>query len=206
MTEPRTFSVRHDQPIEVDFDVDRRLAALRRDHTVKGMFTVPVVDKLVKQIGQSGFERVKRSLLAPPKGSHVAFTSYPIADHQRLTIELVKKLHADLPLSEGMRRFERSSAERFAGSTLGRVIVAVVADPRAALLKLPEISDMVSNVGRMTAVDEGDGVRLGYRDYSGFLDCAVIGSLEGVVSFFRKSPRIDVRILGDRDADFLVRW
>lgn len=206
MTDARSFSVRPDQSIDVEFDVERRLAALRRDHSVKGMFTVPVVDKLVKQIGPAGLDRVKRSLHAPPKAAHVAFTSYPIADHQRLTIELVKKLHPDLPLSEGLRRFERSSAERFADSTLGKVLVAVLSDPRAALMKLPEINDMVSNTGRITATEEGDGVRLCYRDYSGFLDCAVVGSLEGVVLFFRKSPRIDVRVLGDRDADYLVRW
>ncbi len=191
----------HDELCE--FDVETRLGALAPHHTVKGMFTAEVV----RQLRSDELDRVKKELVAPPRTAHRAFTDYPVVDHQRLTITLVRRLHPNLSIAEALRRFERSNASRFADTTLGRVMVAMLRDPAAGLLKLPEIGRMVSNVGHIRASRAGDhAVRLVYTSYSGFLDSAIIGSLEGVVMFFGKQPTIEADIRSFSDAEYLVRW
>ncbi len=198
-----TFTVTPGVPLSTDFDVDARLAALAAHHTVKGMFTAAVV----RQLRPDEFQKVKTELVAPPRAAHRAFADYPVVDHQRLTVTLVRRLHPTLPIAEALRRFERSNASRFADTTLGRVMVAMLRDPAAGLLKLPEISRMVSNVGDIHASRAEDhAVRLVYAGYSGFVDCAIIGSLEGVVMFFGKRPTIEARIRSSTDAEYVVRW
>ncbi len=191
-----------DTPLTVGFDVRERLARLHRQHTVKGFFTLPVA----KRLGPAELDRLRPLLLEPPKRSHLPFTDYPVADHQLLTIELVKREYPRLPLSEGIRRFERSTASRFADSMLGKVVVSVLDGPRSALLKLPDVSARVANLGGITVSEKAGGVLVQYRGYSGFLDCAMIGALEGVVMLFRKSPRVEATIHSEHDGDYLVRW
>ena len=196
------FSTTLENALDLPFDVEERLAALSPKATVKGMFT----SQIAKRLGPR-FDELKPRLIAPPRMGYLPFVDYPVVDHHRLTIGLVERLHPDLSLAEGLRRFERSVPARFAESTLGKVMVATLRTPKAALLELPRISSMVSAAGRIVASEVGsDGVRLRYRDYSGLLDCSVLGSIEGVVLFFGRKPRIDAEIEGPRDAILTVRW
>jgi len=189
--------------LSFDFDASERLSTLSPDHTVKGMFTAQVV----RQLRREELDAVRKDLVSPPRGMPLPFSDYPVVDHQRLTITLVRRLFPGLPLAEALRRFERSSASRFADTTLGKVMVSMLRDPSAGLMKLPEISRMVSNVGEIVASRTSESfVRLEYSNYSGFVDCAIVGSLEGVVQFFGKQPKIEVEIRSARDASYVVRW
>ncbi len=199
---PRKFHTELGKPLDFPFDVESRLAALSPKHSVKGMFTATVV----KRLGEAEHQRLKPLLLAPPRGNYVAFSSYPVVDHQRLTIALARRLFPAVPITEALRRFERSAAERFAETTLGKVVVAALDSPGTGLMRVPEISHLVSHVGTISAERVQDGVKLSYREYSGFLDCAMVGSLEGAVMFFGYKPEIEVSLQSERDGDFVVRW
>lgn len=203
MPASRHLIVSLETPLDAPFDIDARLAGLSSRHTVKGMFTAQVR----KRLGEAEYARLRPQLLDPPRASYIPFSNYLVIDHQRLTIALAQRLYPGASLTEALRRFERSSAERFAETTLGKVIVAALDSPRTGLLRIPEISRLVSDVGEIDATPVDDGwVRFRYRGYSGFLDCAMVGSLEGAVMFLGHTPEVEVSLHSEHDGDFLVRW
>jgi uncharacterized protein (TIGR02265 family) len=198
----QSFRTSADQPLEIPFDVEERIAAIPRSATIKGMFMTPVIDGLGAEL-----EAHLPRLQDPPKaGKYLAFHNYPQADCARLAFALARKTWPKLPHAEACRRLGRRDIQNFRASTLGRVTLSLLGDPESTLMKLPDVYGMILNGGGCRAERHGAGVRLVYAGISGTLDNLQIGTVEGIVMNYGKDPVIDVHMEAHDRAVFEVRW
>lgn len=106
---------------------------------VRGMFFT----SLVKRLG-ADYASIVPFLAEPPPGKYVPFRSYPQHDHLLLLAVLAQREYGAHSHAEGMRRLAREDFHTFVSSTLGKVLMAMAGDPRAALAKLPAIYENVA--------------------------------------------------------------
>lgn len=198
-----TFTTDLSSALDGTFDPEARFASFPPHYTIKGVFFTG----LVAMLGDR-FDTVAQGLSAPPRlGRYLPFRDYPQVDYSRVTHAAVKHCFPDLPLREAARRVARNDFAAFASSTVGTVMLSVMRDPSEALLRFPEIHRLVLRGGRVDAEPlSPHGIRLEYRDFLGWVDCYVIGTLEGAVGLFGATPTLDVTLFSDRHARYDVRW
>jgi uncharacterized protein (TIGR02265 family) len=165
------------QPLTGDLDAEAVARAIPKSQVVKGMFFLRHVSLLGPE-----FANVIPTLEAPPRfGKYVPFSDYLQCDYMRVMTAVARKSYARLGLREGMRRLGRDDFNVFGESTFGRVILAVVGDAKAALLKTPGIY-MKMAPGDWTATGEEiehDLVRIEFSPTFGSWEYQ-LGQLEGV--------------------------
>lgn len=196
----RRFRVTPDVSLEQELDADDRVARTPRDHTIKGMFLTRHARWLEEELP------ALRPQLLVQTASYNPFGDYPQADHARLAIAAARKLFPALPLAEGLRRVERHAADVFVGSSVGRVLSSLASDPSTGLRMFPMAWRHMQTGGELTVVPGSRGVRIEVRDLAPWLDCSMIGSLEGAVVFFGRRPVIEVELTSDFDASYEVTW
>lgn len=195
--------VRGGQSLQNDFDAEERFAKFPAEFTLKGLF----FPRLVLMLGDE-WTKLESSLQAPPHfGKYFPFSDYPQVDYSRLTYAVSKKCFPRLPLREAARRVARRDFEVFADSRVGGVMLSMLAGVDSALLKLPQILDIVLSGGscKGTRLDD-KAVRLEWDNFLGWLDCYSIGMVEGIVSHFGHAATIEVRMQKYGFATYDVRW
>lgn len=199
----QTFTTELSRPLVVHFDLEQRLADIQGEHFVKGMFLARAAGVLGEDL-----PAVLPKLKAPPRlGRFIPFADYPVIDHMRVSVLAAMKEFPGVAPAEAMRRYERDGVSTVAESTIGKVTVKLLSDLKAAYLRVPDVSKMLSPGWQVTASAEGDRcVRLSYRNSPGFLDCGTIGSLEGIALLFKAEPRIEVLLATRFAADYVIRW
>jgi uncharacterized protein (TIGR02265 family) len=182
--------------------LEERFARTPRHYTIRGVF----FEQLVRTLGEE-WRALEKELLAPPEdGEYSALGEYPQIDHARLAVAAARKQFPTLPLREGLRRIERGAAAHFAQSSMGKVITLVVSDPRSAFRALPSAYLHIQKGGTLRATIRGAGAHVEARDFAPWVDCSLIGALEGMVVLFGKRPSMEVELLSDFDADFDIDW
>jgi uncharacterized protein (TIGR02265 family) len=183
-------------------DAASMLDGFRPAHMVKGMFC----SRLVSELG-STFAAMSSELTAPPRlGRYLPFTDYPMLDQARLAFAVARKRSPRAPLGEAVRRLARDDISVFLTSTLGKITVAVVDDPRSALLAVPTAYKHTVRGCRFEAEPSGErGVRLTAFDLPGAWGYQ-IGQLEGIVMHWRATPTIRCADLGSGRRRFDVTW
>jgi uncharacterized protein (TIGR02265 family) len=177
-----------------DFDPEERAREIPPSFVLKGMFFA----RLVERAGPS-WEAIQPTLESPPRGGrYVAFSNYPQSDYERLTAFVARKLHRQVGLREAIRRLGRDDFDVFAISTLGRVVLAVVGDARAALLKIPYVYSKVAPGDWSVRAEELDAgtIRVEFLPNYGSWEYQV-GQLEGIVTAFDRAPALRVALLPD---------
>lgn len=191
-------------PLRGTVDVEQQAAAVPPSHVVKGMFFA----NLARILGPEGFEQLVPTLSVPPtRGRYLAFKDYPQSDYVRLSCAAAAHRFPGVDLREGMRRLAREDFDTFTSSTLGRVIMAVVRDPRTALLRCPSVYEKVApGDWTIEAHDLEPGTtRIEFQRYP--TDWAyTLGQLEGVVLHYEVDPETTVTELGDGHIRFDVRY
>lgn len=190
-------------PLKGSFDPEQRFALFPSTYTIKGLF----FPRLVEMLGD-GFASLAPTLRMPPKdGRYVAFNDYPQSDYSRLVWAVARRCFPTLPPREAARRVAWRDIDVFGASRVGGVTLALLGDPRSALTKLPEMMNLVLKGGALLSRDRGpDRVFLEYRRFFGWIDCYVIGTLEGIVQHFGKQPTINVEITGEGEATYDIAW
>lgn len=199
----RTFRVTPDVSLEHELDVEERIARTPAQFTIKGMFLL----RHMRPLGAS-YAELRPLLREPPEGDrYQPFADYPHVDHARLTVAVAARLFPTVSLAEAVRRIERHMAEVFVSSNLGRAVSALAASPAAALKLYPVAWRHSQSGGVVTAHEVGRGrVRVEVRRAAPWLDCGVLGSIEGTVVLFGKRPIVEVELLSDFDANYDVTW
>jgi uncharacterized protein (TIGR02265 family) len=186
---------------EGGLDVEERFAKTPRDYTIRGMFFA----SLVRDVGDD-WPVIAKELLAPPDdGQYATLGDYPQIDHARLAVAAARKRHPDVSLREGLRRIERGAASAFAQSTIGHV-VGMFAEPLTLFRVLPDLHHHMQRGGTMRYVTRGTGARIELREFAPWLDCSMLGAIEGVVVLFGKRPFIEITLHSNHDADFDIDW
>jgi uncharacterized protein (TIGR02265 family) len=183
------------RPMTGDFDWEERAREIPASYVVKGMF----FHRLVERAG-SDWNDIQGKLERPPRGGrYVSFSNYPQSDYERLTALVAKKLYRQVGLCEAVRRLAREDFDVLASSTLGRVILSVVGDAHAALLKVPYVYSKVAPGDWVVTAKEldADSVRIEFVPNFGSWEYQV-GQLEGIVLAFGKSPSVRVALLPER--------
>jgi uncharacterized protein (TIGR02265 family) len=198
-----SFRVTPSVALRGSFDPERRFAMFPPTYAIKGLF----FPRLVEMLGD-GFRAVAPTLRMPPKdGRYVPFTDYPQSDYSRIVAAAARRCFAGMELREAARRVAWKDIDVYGASRIGGVTLALLGDPRSALTKLPDLINLVLKGGTIVARDRGPShVFLEYRRYFGWIDCYVIGTLEGIVQRFGKKPEIAVNIMGDGEATYDVTW
>ena len=173
------------QALSGDVDAEALARAIPKTNVVKGMFFT----RHVSQLG-AGFANVIPLLDAPPRfGKYVPFSDYLQSDYMRVMAAVARKSYARVGLREGMRRLGRDDFNVFGESTFGRVILAIVGDAKAALLKTPGIyMKMAPGDWTVTGEEiEESLVRIEFCPTYGSWEYQ-LGQLEGVVLKYGVEP------------------
>lgn len=177
------------QALSGDLDAEAIARRIPKTNVVKGMFFARHVSELGAE-----FAKVTPQLDAPPRfGRYVPFSDYPQSDYMRVSTAVALKVYPRLGLREAMRRLGRDDFSVFGESTIGKVILAVVGDARAALLKTPGIY-MKMAPGDWTVTGEElneTTVRIEFFPAYGAWEYQ-LGQLEGVVLKYGVSPTTTV--------------
>ena len=197
------FTLTPSTPLPITFDPEARIASVPRDATIKGIFLAKYVGPLGRQ-----FAEVARTLDAPPTvGRYLPFSDYPLRDMLRLLYATAARTHPGTPLPDACRRITRADLEVFGASSAGKVALALMTDPQAMLLRLPQLTrSMFSDYRGTSELLPGGGVRVHASGMHAQADCGAIGVLEGIVMFFGKTPRIEVDARSPSDATYDVTW
>jgi uncharacterized protein (TIGR02265 family) len=178
-------TVSSSQSLSGDVDAESIARQIPKTNLVKGMFFARHVSMLGAE-----FANVTQSLEAPPRfGKYVPFSDYPQSDYMRVMSAVARKSYARLGLREGMRRLGRDDFNVFGESTFGRVILAVVGDAKAALLKTPGIYMKMAPGDWIATGEEIDDttVRIEFCPTYGSWEYQ-LGQLEGVVMKYGVQP------------------
>ncbi len=196
------FETRLNIPLHRSIDTAHRIAQAPRSVTVKGMFFI----SHAAAVGHK-WPQVERKLFSPPReGRYVPFSDYPLADYYRIVFEGAAAAFPHLPLSEACRQAARHHMQVFASSTVGRVMLSMITDVRSALLALPEMFARGSNGILVKAKEEGDSVLIEMHNVGGVQDCSTIGTLEGCVIHYGGTPTMDVELITNNCAQYLISW
>lgn len=196
------FRVTPEAVLDDTMSFDERLARTPAEYTIKGLFFRSAVEALGPEV-----VLCEPQLSAPPPlGGYSAIADYSQRDHAVLAAAAARKLYPQLSLREGLRRMERGAAHEFAESSVGRVIVRFASSPTSAFQLLPRIFTHVQKGGVMQVRLRQNGVCVECREFAPWLDCSVIGALEGVVVLFGKRPTVDVKLISAFDADYDIDW
>jgi uncharacterized protein (TIGR02265 family) len=162
-------------------DPEERFARFPPGFTLKGMFFSRLVE-----IGGRHAATVQGKLVAPPRlGRYVPFADYPQVDYSRLAHAVATGMFPRLPVREAMRQLARLDYATFADSTVGRVSLALVSGAESALSAFPTAFSAVLRGGTLTVKKLGPGkFDVVLTDFYGWVDCYMLGTLEGVVDHF----------------------
>jgi len=202
----RTFRVTSDVSLDLELDAEDRIARTPRHYTIKGMFLA----RHVRALGAK-FDAIRDQLLEPPRGDqYLPFGDYPQSDHARLSVAVARQEFPSLRLAEALRRVERQAAEVFVASSVGRMLTSLASDPLTGFRLFPVAYRHMQSGGELVAIDlpagRSRGIRLELRDFAPWLDCSMLGTFEGGVVLFGRRPMIEVELLSDYDANYLVSW
>jgi len=175
-------------------DAEARFERFPRHYTIKGMFFTRVLATL-----GDGIDGVRAQLVEEPR-RYLPFRDYPQVDYSRLCYAAAIRSWPAQPVPEAMRRLARLDFEQFAGSRVGRVTLALAGDLPGSLRKLPDMYRMSIKGGAVSAKLEEDGIRVDFEDFHGWADCYALGTLEGIVQHYGKTPRIHAAFHSESDA------
>ena len=188
--------------LEDTIPISDRFARTPRHYMIRGLFFEP----FFRTLGEE-WHAIEKDLVAMPEGGRYAvFTEYPQIDHARFAVAAAAKQFPDLPEREGLRRIERSAAAQFEASSMGKILTALVTDPASAFRVLPSVYVHVQTGGRLQSVIGTSGARVEVRDFAPWVDCSLIGALEGIVVLLGKRPSITLELLNERDANYDIEW
>ncbi len=172
-----SFTISSNERIEGTVDVEALVASIPANYTVKGMFCARFVEALASE-----YRQVEPLLVAAPRlGRYLPFHSYPQADYQRLCLATAAKRFPRIGTREAVRRVARDDLQTFASSIIGKVVLALVADVRSTLLRLPDAYARVTVGGYATAEElDAQTLRIEFHGYHGMVDYT-LGQMEGVV-------------------------
>lgn len=197
-----TLTLSYNQVLSGDMDAESVARAIPKANVVKGMFFT----RHVAQLG-GDFTNVIPRLEAPPRfGKYVPFSDYQQSDYMRVITAAASKVYPRLGLREALRRLGRDDFNVFGESTVGKVILAVVGDAKAALLKTPGIY-MKMAPGDWEATGEEldeNTVRIEFFPAYGSWEYQ-LGQLEGVVVKYGASPTTTVSELPGKRIRYDVR-
>jgi uncharacterized protein (TIGR02265 family) len=186
---------------EYDLEACARSIPDGRGLVVKGIFFHRHVDIL-----GSEWDSVVQTLSAPPaRGRYLVFGDYHSADYIRVSGHAARKRYPGVGSREALRRLAREDFDVFATSTLGRVVMSVISDPRAALHKSPFVYEKMSPGDWRVVVTDVDEhtLSMDFMPYYGRWEYA-LGQIEGVVLHYRPTSTIRVRELSEQRVRFEV--
>lgn len=170
---------------------------------IKGMFFT----HLVEILGSEAPAFIAKLREPPRMARYLPFVGYPQLDHARMFLAAARKKYPGVALPEGMRQLARSNYDAFLSSTVGQVMASMTKTASQALDRLPDAMKLAHDSGVITTARLGErSTKISYRGYVGWLDSTMIGSVEAIVTRFAEAPSIDVELLAEFDADYIVRW
>jgi uncharacterized protein (TIGR02265 family) len=188
-------------PLVGDLAVEARAASIEPGFAVKGLF----FDKLRGRLGE-GWDEVKARLDAAPRlGRYVPFNNYPLGDYLRLIEAVARANYPDVALREGFRLSARDDFAIFADTTLGKIVLAAVGDPKSAMLAMGSVYTKMAPGDWSVIVSEVDDRSLSVRweNIPGHWEYQ-LGQTEGLVMSYDMTPTITVTELEPRRVRFDV--
>ncbi|MGZ3422161.1 MAG: DUF2378 family protein [Polyangiales bacterium] len=184
----QVFEISSSVPLSGALDLDAVADRIPRHHRLKGMFFGRCVE-----VVRADWAVIATSLDEPAPGArYQAFESYPVRDYQRIFVAAARRAHPSVSSREAVRLYARAEVEAFVGTMLGRVTFSMLSDPTAALLRYPEVFDLLANGPTASARKLGDRlVAVELRDAHAPVEYTV-GVLEGIVLAFKRHSRMQV--------------
>jgi uncharacterized protein (TIGR02265 family) len=184
----QSFEIASNVPFTGALDLDAVADRIPAHHRLKGMFFGRCV-----AVVRDEWPSIAATLEEPaPNGRYSAFESYPVRDYQRVFVAAARKTHPKVSPREAMRLYARAEVEAFVATMLGRVTFSMLSDPTAALLRYPEVFDLLAQGPTASAKKLGERVVLvELRNAHAPVEYTV-GVLEGIVLAFKRHSRVQV--------------
>ncbi len=185
-------------------DLAGHLALLSPSAKCKGMFFRDKFD-LAKNHGSP--EDICRAAGAEVH-RYLPFLDYSMHDNLRITVEVARRVHPQLPLGEGLRRLGRSALHTFVSSHVGRVLVVAAGNDVGSVMAVaPRAFAIVMNFGAVTVERPSPG-RLISRcsDLPAFIETYQVGVIEGIFAHFGVIGTVRVAIKSKSHGAIEARW
>jgi uncharacterized protein (TIGR02265 family) len=187
-----------------DPDLAGHLALLPASAKCKGMFFRDKFE-LAKHHGSP--EEICRAA-GVEAHRYLPFLDYSMHDNLRITVEVARRAHPQLPLGEGLRRLGRSAFDTFVASHVGRVLVVAAGNDVGSVMAVaPRAFAIVMNFGTVTIERPGKG-RLISRcsDLPAFIETYQVGVIEGIFAHFRAIGTVRVAMRSKSSGAIEAKW
>lgn len=161
----------------------------------------------VELLGEERYDALRASLREYQVGRrYLPRERYPTADYVRVSYAAALLAYPRHGSREALRLWTRDDIRHFAATTLGRVMLQELDDPKDALLALPEVyAKTTSGAWELHAeplADDLRAVRLRFAELPRE-PAALLGRLEGLVLSYDELPRVE---LSPAERSLVVRW
>lgn len=177
-------------------DLDRRLALIPSQATVRGLF---FNDILAQFPASRGFA---------PRDRYVAFKNYPFAEWCEFLTMAASRCFPTCTAREGVRRIGRRAFPALAETQAARVLFALAgADVYSAFRVSSKAFQLAQSIGSCKPIElDPCSAVLEIRDAWDYPDAYYVGVYEGFFQVVGKAVAVDVRVLGLADVDLQLRW
>jgi uncharacterized protein (TIGR02265 family) len=184
-------------------DVDAHLRACPPTATTRGTFFQFLVDVV--------HDKRHRADIFDGVGSRrwVPWNNYPLIDFMRMAINVVRILHRERAVGEGLRSIGRMAYPSFANTMAGRVILHAFGDDiDAMMLAVPRAYAVSVSHLKVTSTRLGPRHwQVQMRDVFNFVETYHLGVLEGALLARGVTPNMQIRRHARPcDLDFDVQW
>jgi uncharacterized protein (TIGR02265 family) len=177
-------------------DLEGYLCEASKTAMVRGLFHQMLVNEAKVKTGKSlGRE------------NYIGLKYYPASELARLDVDVAQLLYPNLAQREAIRLLGRNSYKAFIeNSTFAKVAFSLINNPATLISSVGKLSSFILNEGSITTLHTANNqATLQFRGWW-VLECATIGSIEGLFEYLEKRCEILTRAHLPGDFDMQVSW
>jgi uncharacterized protein (TIGR02265 family) len=177
-------------------DLENYLSQASKTAMVRGLFHQMLVNEVKAKTGKS-----------LGRGNYIGLKYYPISELARLDVEVALLLYPNMAQREAIRLLGFNSYKAFIeSSTFAKVTFSLINNPSTLMSSLGKLSSFILNEGSIATLLINDNQAI--LQFRGWwvLECATIGSIEGLFTHLNKKCEILTRTHAPGDFDMQLSW
>ena len=183
-----------------DVDVDAHLARVPENATCKGLFFRAMLQM------RDALPPEQARLVTLERARYLPFLDYSLAEHMRLSAQLIPLLFPGVPTRSAYRQMGWRAFPDLAGTMLGRAVFGHLGPGDVAKAFELGPRGLKRSIEPGVTVHSDRHVWLEYYDIYGILDPYYIGVVEGTVRHYGETPEVRIHTIDHANAVIDVRW
>ncbi|MCK5690096.1 DUF2378 family protein [Myxococcota bacterium] len=178
-------------------ELEKRMAGIDKDSTVKGMFVNGIYKQASKKVGKDIADK-----------NYVAFKDYPLGDLLMACVNGAKEAYPALPPREGIRNLGHSAYYAFSGSTIGKVVLSSGSNKWEKVIRLaPKAFSLSTKATKIQVLEQSESeVILSVRHSWAFPDAYHVGIFEAAMEDCGVKGHVKVKYIDFSNLDMQITW